>query len=586
MRHAAQLLLRGGGVLNAKDMHYPVPPERTAQPPEGAATFTLGSLAASGPSQVYPGHLVLPLKSISQAASATAIFVGCAVLLGWTFDIPALKSIVPVWVTMKANTATGFILSGLSVWLLVRGRANQRARQIARVCAVIVALIGALTLAEYVFGRDLRIDQLLFKEESGAVGTFSPGRMAPNTALNFLTVGLALLLLDVETRRGHRPAQLLALTSAFVGLLAFLGYAYGVTALYTIASYTRMAAHTALTFIILSLGILFARPERGVMAILTSENLGGVLARRLLPAAIGIPSLLGWLRLVGERAGLYDAPFGTSLFVLATMVLFAALIGVTSRSLHQTEIERKRADEQIQRLNDTLQRKTAQLEAANKELEAFSYSVSHDLRAPLRAMSGFSRILAEDHAPHLPEEAQRYLRLVRNNAEQMGRLIDDLLTFSRLSRQPLNRQAVAPADVARQALSELQAEQEGRQVEIIIDDVPMNQADPALLKQVFVNLLSNALKFTRRREVAAIHVGSRREGNKPVYFVRDNGVGFDMRYADQLFGVFQRLHRPEDYEGTGVGLAIVQRIVTRHGGRVWVEAEADKGAIFYFTIGG
>lgn len=558
------------------------------QPAEGTATFIgeAGSHLARRQSHASPGRLILTLRSVSRTAGATAIVVGSAVILGWTFDIPTLKSIVPVWVTMKANTAIGFTLGGLSLWLLLRGRARQRARQIGQVCAVIVALIGALTLAEYVFGRDLRIDQLLFKEASGAVGTFSPGRMAPNTAFNFLTISLALLLLDAETRRGYRPAQFLALTSAFVGVLASLGYAYGVTALYTIASYTRMAAHTALTFIILSLGILFARPERGVMAVVTSEDLGGVLARRLLPAAIGIPSVLGWLRLVGERAGLYDAAFGTSLFVLATMVLFAALIGVTSRSLHQTEIERKRADEQIQRLNATLTRKTAELEAANTELEAFSYSVSHDLRAPLRAMSGFSRILAEDHTPHLPEEAQRYLHLVRENAEQMGRLIDDLLTFSRLSRQPLNRQAVAPADVARQALSELQAEQEGRRVETTIDEVPLCQADPVLLKQVFVNLLSNALKFTRRRQVAAIHVGSRQDGNEPVVFVRDNGVGFDMRYADKLFGVFQRLHRPEDYEGTGVGLAIVQRIVTRHGGRVWVEAEPDKGATFYFTIGG
>ncbi|MBI4492018.1 MAG: HAMP domain-containing protein [Chloroflexi bacterium] len=233
-----------------------------------------------------------------------------------------------------------------------------------------------------------------------------------------------------------------------------------------------------------------------------------------------------------------------------------------------------------------LANRTAQLESAIKELEAFSYTVSHDLRAPLRAMDGFSRILVEEHAPQLTPEAQRYLRLVRDNAQQMGRLIDDLLAFSCLSRQPLAKHRVQPANLARQALAELRSEQEGRQVELSIGDLPPCLGDPALLRQVFANLLANALKFTRPCEVAVIEVGSREEDGQHVYFVKDNGVGFDMRYADKLFGVFQRLHRARDYEGTGVGLAIVQRIVHRHGGRVWAEAEVNQGATFYFTLEG
>ena len=239
--------------------------------------------------------------------------------------------------------------------------------------------------------------------------------------------------------------------------------------------------------------------------------------------------------------------------------------------------ERKRAEESLASSN-------AKLAAANKELEAFSYSVSHDMRAPLRAMNGFSRILLEEHAPELSPEAQRYLHLVCDNAYQMSQLIDDLLTFSRLSRRPLEKQPVAPADIVRQVFTDLRGEQEGRRIEISIGDLPPCQADSALLKQVYVNLLSNALKFTRGREIARIEVGCRQTDGEHVYFVKDNGVGFDMRYADKLFGVFQRLHRAEDYEGTGVGLAIVQRIIHRHGGRVWAEAEVDKGATFHFTI--
>jgi PAS domain S-box-containing protein len=233
-----------------------------------------------------------------------------------------------------------------------------------------------------------------------------------------------------------------------------------------------------------------------------------------------------------------------------------------------------------------LQQRTIQLEAANQELEAFSYSISHDLRSPLRAMDGFSRILLEEYAPQLPAEAQRYLGLVRNNAQQMGHLIEDLLAFSRLSRLPLTKMTVASKEIVNQVVAELREDQGMRKVKVIVGDLPDCQADPALLKQVWVNLIANAFKFTRKREDAQIEIGAKQSDAECFYFVKDNGVGFDMQYAHKLFGVFQRLHRSEDYEGTGVGLAIVQRIVHRHGGRAWGEAQPDKGAIFYFSLEG
>ncbi len=233
-----------------------------------------------------------------------------------------------------------------------------------------------------------------------------------------------------------------------------------------------------------------------------------------------------------------------------------------------------------------LNRRAEELQTANRELEAFSYSVSHDLRAPLRAMDGFTRILLAEEAGTLSPEGTRYLGLVRENAGYMGHLVDGLLTFSRLGRQAVSRQAVSIEEVVRLALDELHAEQEGRHVEVVKGDLPPCEGDPRLLRQVWVNLLSNAFKFTRNREEACIELGCEMADGVPVYFVKDNGIGFDMRYVDKLFGVFQRLHRQEDYEGTGVGLAIVQRIVHRHGGRVWAEGKEGQGAAFYFTLSG
>jgi PAS domain S-box-containing protein len=259
------------------------------------------------------------------------------------------------------------------------------------------------------------------------------------------------------------------------------------------------------------------------------------------------------------------------------MTFYTRLAQLLSQ-LSYSGIKLARSASQIGRVN-------AELAASIKELEAFTYSVSHDLRAPLRHISGFSRILKEEFGADLPSEAQHHLQRIQEGTQRMGMLVDDLLNLARVGRRDLSLQVSGLKSIVDEVIADLAPECGDRQIEWKVGNLPFVECDPGLLKQVIHNLLSNAVKFTRPRSQAVIEVGQKDQDGTTVVFVRDNGVGFNMKYADKLFGVFQRLHRPEDFEGTGVGLATVQRIIQKHGGRIWVEAELDKGAMFYFTLG-
>ncbi len=273
---------------------------------------------------------------------------------------------------------------------------------------------------------------------------------------------------------------------------------------------------------------------------------------------------------------------GSTFWLDTTIVPFVGAEGKPRQyAAIRTDItERTRAEERV------LQR-TAELETANKELEAFSYSVSHDLRAPLRHISGFSKMLMEEFGSTLDPSAQHYVERIQAGTQKMGLLVDELLNLARVGRQALNRQPTRLNSMVAEVIAILQPESEGRQVEWVIADLPEVNCDPVLIRQIFQNLLANALKFTRPRVRAIIEVSHKEneEGGQLVFMVRDNGIGFNMKYVEKLFGVFQRLHSAEEFEGTGIGLVTVQRIVHKHGGRVWAEAELDKGAAFYFTLG-
>jgi len=259
-----------------------------------------------------------------------------------------------------------------------------------------------------------------------------------------------------------------------------------------------------------------------------------------------------------------------------------------NRALEREIAARQHKDDELRELNADLERRVAsrtkELEAANKDLEGFSYSVSHDLRAPLRGIMGFADAVMEDHAAELSDEAKRRLGIVKSEARRMGDLIDDLLAFSRLGRQALQMTSLDMTRLAQTAFEGLRAQHDGEGVDLQLGPLPGARGDRVLLGQVWMNLLSNALKYSSKRDKPRIDVSAITDEKEHVYFVRDNGAGFDPRYQSKLFGVFQRLHDSTDFPGTGVGLALVQRIVVRHGGRVWAEGRPNEGATFYFTL--
>lgn len=826
-----------------------------------------------------PARRHSPLKLLPQAAGVIAILTGGLGLLGRAFGIEALMTGLPGLPRMPANTALSIVLAGVSLWLVWKEPVDPRLRRASQGAAAVVLLVGLLTLSEYLIGWDLGIDQALFQEISGSPGTAYPGRPAPHAALNLALVGLALLILDAETRRGFRPAEFLGLGAALLSLTTLVGYAFGVAPFFGPSPLAGMALPATLALLVLSAGILTARPGRGLMAALTSETPSSVMARRMLLIVVSLPLLFGALALAGQRAGLYDIAFVASASVATVIAGLIIVILGTARSHVRKEEERHRAMQRLEAqeaaaralseaetlgeasprmlqsvceylewdtgeiwlvdvkanalrcedvwcsptlpaaaadvtefqattrqltfapgvglpgrvwatgephwiedirrdsgsvlglvatknglhgavavpiefrgeilgvagffdtnvrprddlmlsmmtvlgsqigqfikrmevegtlvtserrlsgaldlamvciitvderqrvlffdpraekifgytaqealgqplsllipsrfeeshdghfrefaagaetvlrmderrdvygrhkdgtefpaeasifksikdgkatftavLRDITERKRAeaalkdyarQLEGLNKELEAFSYSVAHDLRAPLRAIDGFSQVLLEDYGDKLESQAQDHLRRVRAGSQRMARLIDDMLTLSRITRAELRHERVDLSAVAQEVAAELRGTQPERQVEFDVASGLVVRGDSRLLRVVMENLFGNAWKFTGKKPRAKIEFGLTQYDGKAAYFVRDDGAGFDMAYADKLFGAFQRLHSPTEYPGTGIGLATVQRIVHRHGGRVWAEGKPDRGATFYFTL--
>ncbi|HTJ50141.1 MAG TPA: ATP-binding protein [Cyclobacteriaceae bacterium] len=509
------------------------------------------------------------------------LILGILVLVGWQFNIDFLKSPLPNMVAMNPMTAVGFVVTYLSFLVLNK---TGHSTYLFFLLGIIPLAIGLLKLGDTLFHVESNVDQILFADklsfhQPGDI----PNRMAPNSACNFVLTGLALLSIKLEANKRKIPSQYIALMIAFISLLSIIGYIYHVKTFYGVLSYIPMALHTAIGFLMISLVILFYKPNHGFMLILTSDYEGSNTARLLIPAAILTPVLLGYLRLLGQWNEIYSVEFGGALLIVTIIVAFIGLIWYNSNVLNERDKLRRDTEHRIHELNEELMQINSKLISVNNDLEAFSYSVSHDLKSPLRAVISFASIVDEDYSKVLDEDGRNMLQIVITSGKKMNNLIDDLLAFSKIERTEIQKDEIDTKQLVENIWDELShAIPHCAQLKTL--QMHNLYADNALLRQVMVNLLSNAIKYSAKSVKPSITINSEIKGDDVIYSIADNGVGFDMKYAQKLFGVFQRLHGSTDFEGTGVGLAIVQRIINKHQGRVWADAELGKGATFYFAL--
>ncbi|HWC58377.1 MAG TPA: ATP-binding protein [Verrucomicrobiae bacterium] len=515
------------------------------------------------------------LARLSRRESVAIILVGSLVLIGWLLHVQVLKSALPGLIAMNPLSALLFIFTGCAL-LRAGNRARKRPDLLVLILGVIVLLGGATKIAECFFSFDLDLDQILFHRQVNSAGPYGPNEIAMNTALSFVCCGLALLLLDVQTKGGYRPAQGFILIVGLMALLALIGYGYRVLPLYSFGSQIPMALNSAICFELFAVAALSARPSRGLMMVITSDTTGGAMARRLLPAALLIPLILGALLFSSEKHGVFAMESGISLFAFANIVLFTTVIWWNAKLLFWAEEERLKAMEKLKQT-------TRDLERSNMELQQFAYVASHDLTEPLRMVVSYLELLTSRAREKLDSEDREFIGYAVDGARRMQTLIQDLLAYARVDTRGRPLEPTDCERVLETVLANLKLAIQESHTVIEHDPLPTVQGDVGQLTQVFQNLIGNAIKF-RGKETPKIHVGARHENGQWIFHIRDNGIGINPKNFDRIFVLFQRLHTRQEYPGTGMGLAICKKIIERHGGRIWVDSQPGAGTTFFFTI--
>jgi signal transduction histidine kinase len=513
-------------------------------------------------------------------AATACIGVAAVVVAGWAFGMPALTTLGRAWTPMVVNTALGVWCGATAILLLARRATGKRPWRIIRALGAVMAVMGGLVLAD--FGSVWLTGTPLYPPAPA-------WRMAPNTAVANVCIGLALAL-SGRSVRVTRVAEALIAAALIVAAVMLVAFLMGATAQSDLMGRVNMSPITGLCLATIAATLLVVMPDAVLGSIVWGDGPGSRIARPLLLTAVLAPTFLGWFSVAAERRGWMTLEYGIALTVLGTAIVATGAVIRGAMRVNSYDARRAEAEDSLRALAAGLEtqvaRRTAELTATNRELESFSYSVSHDLRTPLRALDGFSQALLEDYSDRLDDTGRDYLGRIRRGTQRMGELIDALLDLSRVSRAQLQRAQVDLSALATDVAATLREREPGRHVLVQVTPGLSAEGDPRLLRALLENLMANAWKFTSRRPDALIEFTAIREDGRPdpVYVLRDNGAGFDMAHAAKLFGAFQRLHTEREFQGTGVGLATAQRIVHRHGGEIWAEGIAGQGAAFFFTL--
>ena len=544
-----------------------------------------------------------PCSGVSAAAAVVVMGVGVLVFLGWAFDLAWLRRLPPDPIVMLPNTSVGFMMGGLALWLLRRRDASAGAIRTSRALAVVVLLLGLISFIERVTGIDVGIDRLLFAERVALFPYRPVGLMATNSTVCFTLAGASLLTLDVETRRGWRPSQLMAAAGLSIATLALVGHLYGARPLYAIDRAAGMALLTTLTFASLHLGLLLARPDRGHVGLLTASDLGALLARRLLPATILVPLLLGWLFIQGREAPVVSREGGTALLMLTTIGVLLAIVLRSVAVVRAVDRERQlvlereesaraeaeRATHRAQEAAAEAARARAEAEAANRAKSEFLAVMSHELRTPLNAIGGYVELM--DMGVRGPvSDAQRndLARIKRSQTHLLG-LINEVLNYTRIEAGAMR------FDIGRRSAEELMSVIEPVVAPLLRAKALSFErenggedhyvlADPERVGQIFINLLSNAVKFTPSG--GTVKLNCEPCGEMLAFRVSDTGIGIPTDRLDSIFDPFvqvnTRLTRTED--GIGLGLSISRELARGMGGDLTVESEMGVGSTFTLTL--